>query len=384
MQEDIHFLVNELEGELHEKIQDILQDIQSDSTNKNKVVLEKFTRAVIRAAAQRLPKPQPVIKERSREFEELKKLERQPFRQRQPQKIAQPYYAPIPIPQPPQRLQQFRVLQQPPAPSPWAQQQPVREQSPIIPQQAPQAPPAALTPLQPPAPSEKLPEIPPVQKLPTDETLIMPSILPPKEPTQSIVPQSIEQPLALIVDAEARRPVVTALIQNDGYTVNEPSLSPEETQMLTWLRKKFLGHEKKLAKKKKLNKKIYKAAKKMKWVMEKNDEDEYLKMKYYLVKHLLQASWVEPLLHDENITKIMCEGENTPLMIMRGGKMLKTNVSFPTAEHINSMLKRFAEKAKKIKLTEKNPAIDVMYGGFHIEGTIKTVVTPAKFTMEKV
>lgn len=210
--------------------------------------------------------------------------------------------------------------------------------------------------------------------------------LPPLQQTSPIavtVPPEAEPPITLIVDAESKKPIVTVAIQNDVYTVTEPPLSSEEINMIGWLRENFIGKEKKLADKEKLNKKIWKAAKKMNYTMQKNDDDEYLKMKYYLVKHLVQLGWIEPLLHDDAVTKITCEGENIPLTIVRKNKTLKTNITCPSVHHINHFLRKFAERAYK-KVSEKNPVVDVIANGYHLEGSLKTATTPARFVMTKV
>ncbi|GEM_PF-3363363 len=394
MEDDIHFLVNEIEGELQKKIEGVIQEIDRPVQKKDTIVVKKFTRALVQATARRLYPPQKQQRvETADTFTQLKKLERYPYPHPQPINIQQPvYYTPV-IPPSPAQTQKEQITQgQPPAEKPKDN---------FLPSGLPPKPPEAQ----------------PMQKLPTDETLtfkpdslpsyklplpaemqkeqvlqqsapaptmIAPAPLPTTAPPVAVtVPQGIEPPIALIVDAESKKPIVTVAIQNDMYMINEPALAPEEINMVTWLRKKFAGKEKKLSNKRKLSRKIWKSAKKMHFSMQKNDENEYLKMKYYLVKHVLQYGWIEPLLHDELITKIICEGENIPLIVIRKDKTFKTNITYPSADHINRFLSRFAERAYK-KVTEKSPIFDFTANGYHIEGSLKTMTTSARFTLTKV
>ena len=340
MEDEIHFLVNELEGELHTKVQNILRDLEKPLQKKDKVIINKFTRALVQATARRMYRPQPIQQQQQRQtdttFAQLKNLERRPLVRETP--ISPTYYTPV-IESPQKEVAKDTFLPsglptKPPEAQPMLRL-PTDETLTGTPESFSQFKPALSAEIQKAAANPQFGEAPkPTTPLP----------LPPIAVT---VPVGIEPPIALIVDAESKRPIVTVSMQNDIYTVTEPLLVPEEINMLTWLRKKFAGKEKKLAKKKKLMKKIKKAAKKSHFPMQKNDENEYLKMKYYLVKHLLQFGWIEPLFHDGAITKISCEGENNPITIVRKDKTYKTNIMYPSAEHINKFLMRFAERAYK-------------------------------------
>ena len=374
MEDEIHFLVNELEGELHAKVQNILRDLEKPVQKRDKTIINKFTRALVQATARRMYRPQPAPQQRRTDaaFTQLKYMENQ-LVQRPRYPAAQTFYTPVVEAPPSKEITKDTFL------------------------------PSGLPP--------KPPEAQSLQHLPTDETLTgtpesfaqyrlplsaetqkaaanpqfaeapKPTNVP--KPIALNIPSGIEPPIALIIDAESKKPIVSVSIQNDIYTVTEPPLVQEEMNMLAWLRKKFIGKEKKLAKKKKLMKKIKKAAKKSHFPLQKNDENEYLKMKYYLIKHLVQFGWIEPLFHDEAVTKISCEGENIPITIVRKDKTLKTNISYPSAEHINIFLKKFAERAYK-KLSEKTPTIDFTANGYRVEGSLKSAATSARFTLTKV
>ncbi|MBI1973081.1 hypothetical protein HYS50_03680 [Candidatus Woesearchaeota archaeon] len=396
MEDEIHFLVDELEGELHNKVQSILKELDKPVQKKDNMVVKKFTRALVQATARRWykqPQHQQSVQQTDA-FAQLRRLERHPFPQPMVMVVPQPtYYTPV---MPPPPIQQAVPQEQPPTAQPTLQQ----PKDTFLPSGLPPKP----------------PEVQPLPKLPTDETLAFtpdsftqyklplspeaqnaqtnPQFAPPlpappaptpqlKPPIAVTVPPGAEPPIALIVDAESKKPIVSVTIQDNIYTVTEPALAPEEINMITLLRKKFSGKEKKLAKKKKLNKKIWKAAKKMHFSMQKNDDNEYLKMKYYLVKHLLQSGWIEPLFHDDAITKIMCEGENSPVTIIRNNQVLKTNITYPSAEHINRFLMKFAGRAKK-KVSGKNPIFDFTANSYHLEGSLQTATTRARFTLTKV
>ncbi len=411
MEDEIHFLVNELEGELHTKVQSILRDLEKPVEKKDNIAIKKFTRALVHATARRVYARQPQFRQRQPRlqtdaFAQLKQLERHPL---PPPRLITPqrsYYTPV-MPAPPQPTAQARS-EQPQTISPTTQQP---HMDGFLPSGLPPKPPEQKIQRMPtdetltgtpesfaqyklPLPSEiprsennqsfKPSQLQPAQQLPPSPTILAPAPIQTSIPPIAItVPQGIEPPIALIVDAESKKPIVTVSIQNDVYTVAEPPLTPEEINMVTWLRKKFTGKEKKIANKKKLNKKIWKSAKKMNFSMQKNDDNEHLKIKYYLVKHLMQFGWVEPLLHDEAVTKIRCDGENIPLIIVRKEKTLKTNITFPAAEHINRFLIRFAGRVYK-KVSEKNPLLDFTANDYHIEGSLKTATTPARFTLTRV
>ena len=404
MEDDIHFLVNEIEGELQSKIKDILKDIDKPRITRDNVQVKKFTRAIVQATARKLYPRQPSVQRVRQQpdiFAELREIERRPLHL--PRIIRefsqQPYYTPVILPKPIQPAREYLVEHEHAPTIPPATRQPQRDEF--------------LTSGLPPKPPEEKP----LQKMPTDETMsftpisftqyklplsqemqqaqapeavLRPSAMTAPMPSppspQAIpltVPQGVEPPLAIIIDGESKKPIVTVAIQDGVYMVNEPVLNPEEINMITWMRKKFFGKEKKLMNKKKVNKKIWKAAKKMRFSMQRNDETEYIKVKYYLVKHLLQYSWIEPLLHDELIKKVICEGENIPVIIVRNDKTLKTNIAYPSAEHINRFLMKFATRSHR-KISEKNPVFDFTASNYHIEGSLKTLTTQAKFTLTKV
>ncbi|HLC72713.1 MAG TPA: hypothetical protein VJH37_03965, partial [Candidatus Nanoarchaeia archaeon] len=61
MEDDIHFLVNEIEGELQSKIKDILKDIDKPRITRDNVQVKKFTRAIVQATARKLYPRQPSV-----------------------------------------------------------------------------------------------------------------------------------------------------------------------------------------------------------------------------------------------------------------------------------------------------------------------------------
>ncbi len=87
-------------------------------------------------------------------------------------------------------------------------------------------------------------------------------------------------------------------------------------------------------------------------------EDElYIKMLYYFVRDFLGVGAIEPILNDENVEDISCDGYEIPVFVYhRKYGNMPTNVKF-SKEELDSYVLSLAQKANK-HLSYANPIVD--------------------------
>lgn len=93
-------------------------------------------------------------------------------------------------------------------------------------------------------------------------------------------------------------------------------------------------------------------------------------LKYYLERDILGAGPLDPLLYDENVKKITCEGPLKPVKIEYAGLgMIETNISFKTNNELNTFLKRLAFATGRA-LSEESPLLEATFQGFSFTGAM--------------
>lgn len=81
------------------------------------------------------------------------------------------------------------------------------------------------------------------------------------------------------------------------------------------------------------------------------------KLLYYLVRDFLNYAAIDPLMRDDRIEDISCDGENVPVYVFHDSyRDLETNVSFD-ASALNSMTIRLAQMSDK-QISVSNPLVD--------------------------
>ncbi len=218
----------------------------------------------------------------------------------------------------------------------------------------------------------------PTEQLPQELYPKQISPLPQQEQPQQVTMQVTKLPL--ILDRETNEELASASIENDLYTVHQPSLDDHERQVLMSLKEHIKKKEWILGEKKKLNKLIMKCAKKQGISY---DETQFIKYKYHLIRDLLNLGLIEPLLHDKKITKIICEGPAKYLVIYREGRKLRTNLMFPGKDELTAFLYNLAQKTFQ-KLSSENPILDALYHNFRVQATLGNDTLPSKFILSKV
>ena len=109
------------------------------------------------------------------------------------------------------------------------------------------------------------------------------------------------------------------------------------------------------------------------------------KLRYYLVRDFIDFGRLDPLMRDEAIEDISCDGTDVPVFIYHQGyRDLRTNISFG-AEKLNSLVVRLAQWAGK-HLSISDPLIDAsLPDGSRIQLTLGGDVTSrgSNFTIRK-
>jgi len=117
-----------------------------------------------------------------------------------------------------------------------------------------------------------------------------------------------------------------------------------------------------------------------------NEEKEILE--YYIARDFIGLGEIEPLMNDNQIEEISCDGVNIPLYIFhRNAKLgsVKTNISFTNAEQLDSYLTRLAQICgQSISITD--PLLGgTLPDGSRIQGTLATDIARrgSNFTIRK-
>ncbi len=91
------------------------------------------------------------------------------------------------------------------------------------------------------------------------------------------------------------------------------------------------------------------------------------KIQYYLERDILGAGPFDPLLYDERIKTILCEGPDRAIKVdYTDFGSMNTNVTISN-EDLNRFLKRLAIAAGKT-INEQNPILEIDFQGLHFEG----------------
>lgn len=109
------------------------------------------------------------------------------------------------------------------------------------------------------------------------------------------------------------------------------------------------------------------------------------KLLYYLIRNNLGYGKIDPLMRDDNIEDISCDGVNVPIYIYHQDYYnLKTNISFKE-EEINSFVNILAEKSGD-HLSYAEPIVEsTLPDGSRLQGTLGSEVTTkgSSFTIRK-
>ncbi len=108
------------------------------------------------------------------------------------------------------------------------------------------------------------------------------------------------------------------------------------------------------------------------------------KIKYYLERDILGAGVLDPLLYDEKVKTILCDGPNKAVKIKYDDLgIMPTNINITNNEDITRFIKRLGNVTGKT-INEQNPILDINFEGFRFEGTIGIGGGNSKITIWRV
>ena len=204
--------------------------------------------------------------------------------------------------------------------------------------------------------------------------------LEPPSPVPTPSAQIQVQLIPLIIDAQTNETIVSADIREDSYYVLEPYITLEERKFLDKCIENLKGSENVLGDKTLLLRAMFKAAVQVNFNVNEND---FTKYKYYAVRDLISLSSIEPLLHDPLIEKIICEGAERPVIIIRERVKYTTNIIYKREDELNKLLLLMAARTFK-QISEENPFLDAIYKKFRIQAVLGSNIIPSKFIIIRV
>ncbi len=117
-------------------------------------------------------------------------------------------------------------------------------------------------------------------------------------------------------------------------------------------------------------------------------EDQKIRMQYYIYRDFMGLGKIEPLMHDDNIEDISCDGVNIPIFVYHRNPLygqMRTNIIFRSKEELDSFVLRLSQKAGKA-LTIADPLLEgSLPDGSRIQATLGTDIARrgSNFTIRK-
>lgn len=191
-------------------------------------------------------------------------------------------------------------------------------------------------------------------------------------------------PMTLARDKQGVALVVSSLENTQGgmlYKLVEPAV---DAKVLSITKDRIFKAVKKKPQtfddEKFMTKNITKAMKKAKV---QYSEDYADKLKYYLRRDILGLGKIDAFLQDPHINSIVCDGYSKPLKIVFPEGEIATNVTFLSAEELNSFVKDLAEKMG-IKVGKDTSGFDGKYNGWTVQATVGFGNISSKFVIKKI
>ena len=188
-----------------------------------------------------------------------------------------------------------------------------------------------------------------------------------------------EEKISLITSKITNEEMAYGLQKGMFYFVHEAVLEPDEITVLNAMRPLVEKKQELFQDKQKFTKVMLRMARKNK--VPKNELSPS-KLRYFLIKHLVNFGLIDPLLHDTAIIKVVCDGPKLKLKILRDTKELITNLEFKSEKYLNDFLKTIAQR-KGVPLDEGNPTFDVTFEHFRMQATLGVAGLPSTFIVEK-
>ncbi len=172
------------------------------------------------------------------------------------------------------------------------------------------------------------------------------------------------------------------------YEVIEPKLTPKEQEILVLL-KEYLqkifeySPEQNISKEEILRKNIMELILANDW---KLTEESKEKLSYYIIRDFIGYERINPLIIDDFIEDISCDGPNIPIFVYhKVYETVKTNIIFPTDDCLDSFVIMLAQRCgKQISIAE--PILDgTLSDGSRVQVTLAKEVTTrgSSFTIRR-
>jgi len=174
----------------------------------------------------------------------------------------------------------------------------------------------------------------------------------------------------LILSKITDRALASRKISDHTYQLLEPFLRDEERIIIKELKKQEFNEEKI---KKQLQEKL----------KDKFNEETYDRLRYHIVRDKLSLGQVSPLLEEETLEEVICDGTNQNLKIsLKGKPNMETNISYLSLEDLNEQIKILAKKANQ-EITEEKPFLDAQIGKYHVQANLGTEYSQPRFIIHK-
>ena len=173
----------------------------------------------------------------------------------------------------------------------------------------------------------------------------------------------------IILSKISNKVLASRKIIDGAYQLMEPFLKDEERIMLRELKKEDYNEEE-------LKKEVQTK------LNEKFTEDDYEKLRYYVLRDTKGFGQVAPLF-EEDIKEIVCNGINEKITISLKNKSLETNISYPDMETMNEQIKILAKRANK-EVSTDYPFLDAeLPNKLQVQANLGTEYSQPRFIIHK-
>jgi len=201
------------------------------------------------------------------------------------------------------------------------------------------------------------------------------------QPKKIFTPQEIpEERIDLITSKITNEKMAYAVKKGLFYIVNESDLNKDEIEILNFMKPSIEKNKSLFQDKDKFVKLMKKAARKSKI---ESDELSPSKLRYFLIKHIINFGLIDPLLYDPFITKITCDGPNLKIKIKRQGKEFITNLEFKLSLQLNEFIQFLAKKKGKV-ISDNNTQEHLEFENFNINVDLGVGENASSFVLERI
>ena len=193
---------------------------------------------------------------------------------------------------------------------------------------------------------------------------------------QVIKPQESKD---IILSKETGKALVRTEFDGTHYSIFEPELTKSDISLLEEVKRSL--NKVNLEDKQKLIILIKNLC--AKYAIDYSD-DYYDKIRYYVVRDVKKFWKLSPLIEDQDVSEIVCNGINKPITVRYKEKEdLATNIIFTSEDELNKFLQVILKKANQ-KVSVENPFLNITLGNINLQGTIGSEFVKAKFVITKI